>query len=407
MKQVSNAYKSSMKAMLRNRSYVKISFSNIDTSAATDGSWVSNGAQSYSEFDTVDYNYDYQASYAALELNRWALDGNTVIVPASGTMYDGFISSIMSNADGGFTTAAVITREFSVPHTFPGLTLTFDTRYKEWPVSVTVDFYLNGEVLESTTAPVTSETVQINTRAASCDKIVITFGNTLPYRRPRLEDVLYGVQKVFTNTNIISTRQSHDVDPLSRRLPQETMQFVILDYEHNYDPDNPSGIYQYVDKNSPVSIQFGYELPNGKIEWLKPDKYVLNSKPKASKNQATFSGTGLIGSLSGTFYKSKLGSKNFYDMAEEVLLDAGLTLSEQGTNPWVIDESLKQMSEDLVRLKEANDDCDRAREELSAKVKHMNAILTGVKEAFADKKRVIKTNYPQEEWLNYGVQDKR
>ena len=343
MKQVSNAYKSSMKAMLRNRSYVKIAFSNIDTSAATDGSWVSNGAQSYSEFDTVDYNYDYQASYAALELNRWALDGNTVIVPASGTMYDGFISSIMSNADGGFTTAAVITREFSVPHTFPGLTLTFDTRYKEWPVSVTVDFYLNGEVLESTTAPVTSETVQINTRAASCDKIVITFGNTLPYRRPRLEDVLYGVQKVFTNTNIISTRQSHDVDPLSRRLPQETMQFVILDYEHNYDPDNPSGIYQYVDKNSPVSIQFGYELPNGKIEWLKPDKYVLNSKPKASKNQATFSGTGLIGSLSGTFYKSKLGSKNFYDMAEEVLLDAGLTLSEQGANPWVIDESLKQM----------------------------------------------------------------
>ena len=45
MKQVSNAYKSSMKAMLRNRSYVKIAFSNVDTSAATDGSWVSNGAQ--------------------------------------------------------------------------------------------------------------------------------------------------------------------------------------------------------------------------------------------------------------------------------------------------------------------------------------------------------------------------
>ena len=343
MKQVSNAYKSSMNSMLRNRSYVKIAFSNIDTSAATDGSWVSNGAQSYSEFDTVDYDYDYQAPYATLELNRWALDGNAVIIPASGTIYDGFVSSIMSDAYGGFTTAAVITREFSVPHTFPGLTLTFDTRYKEWPVSVTVDFYLNGEVLESTTAPVTSETVQINTRAASCDKIVITFGNTLPYRRPRLENVLYGVQKVFTNENIISTRQSHDVDPLSRRLPQETMQFVILDYEHNYDPDNPSGIYQYVDKNSPVSIQFGYELPDGKVEWLKPDKYVLNSKPKASKNQATFSGTGLIGSLSGTFYKSKLGSKNFYDMAEEVLLDADLTPTERGTNPWVIDESLKQM----------------------------------------------------------------
>lgn len=357
MKQVSNAYKSSMKSMLRNRSYVKIAFFNVDTSAATDGNWVSNGAQSYSEFDTVDYNYDYQVSYAALELNRWALDGNTVIVPASGTMYDGFVSSIMSNADGGFTTAAVVTREFSVPHTFPGLTLTFDTRYKEWPVSVTVDFSLSGEVLESTVVPVASETVQISTKVASCDQIVITFGNTLPYRRPRLEDVLYGVQKEFTNKDIISTRQSHDVDPLSRRLPQETMQFVILDYEHNYDPDNPSGIYQYVDKHSPVSIQFGYELPNGKVEWTKPDKYVLNGKPKSVKNQATFSGTGLIGSLTGTFYKSKLGSKNFYDMAEEVLLDAGLTLTEQGTNPWVIDESLKQMFTTAALPLESHTNC--------------------------------------------------
>lgn len=30
-------------------------------------------------------------------------------------------------------------------------------------------------------------------------------------------------------------------------------------------------------------------------------------------------------------------------MAEEVLLDADLTLTEQGTHPWEIDESLKQM----------------------------------------------------------------
>ena len=47
------------------------------------------------------------------------------------------------------------------------------------------------------------------------------------------------------------------------------------------------------------------------------------------------------------------------------------------------------------------------REELSQKVKHMNEILTSVKEAFAEKKRIIKTNYPQEHWIKYGVQDKR
>lgn len=343
MKSVSDAYKSSMKARLRNNSYVKIAFYNVDPAAALDGSWESNGAVSYSEVETLDYEYDYSETYATLELNRWALNGEEVILPASGAKPDGFISSFISGADGTFTSPATLTREFSVARVIPGLTLTFDTRCGEWPVTVTADFYLNGSVIKSATVAVTSETAEIDTQVDACDKIVITFGDTLPYRRPRLEEVLYGLVKRFTNRDLVSTKQSHDVDPLTRRLPKETMQFVVLDYKHDYDPDNPSGIYKYIDTHSPVSIRFGYTLPSGKVEWLKADRYVLNGKPKVVRNQATFTGTGLIGSLSDTFYKSKLGSKNLYDMAEEILLDANLTLTSQGTHPWVIDESLKQM----------------------------------------------------------------
>lgn len=343
MKSVSNAYKASMKAMLRNRSYVRITFGNVDTTAATDGEWESNGAASISEFETVDYAYQYGDTYAALELNRWALDGKTLIVPTREDVQDGFISSLMSDGEGNFSTPPVITREFSLKHIFPGLTLTFDTRQQEWPLEVTADFYLNGAVVDTQTVSITSVQTTISTSATEVDKVTITFDRCLPYRRPRLENVLYGLNVQFVNKDIVSTQQKHDVDPLSRRLPTETMQFTILDYEHKYDPDNPAGIYAYVDKNSPIEIQFGYELPDGSVEWIKPDNYVLNAKPSAQNNQATFNGTGLIGSLTGTFYKSKLGSKSLYDMAEEVLLDAGLTLTEQGTNPWEIDEALKDM----------------------------------------------------------------
>lgn len=343
MKSVSNAYKASMKAMLRNRSYVRITFGNVDTTAATDGEWESNGAASISEFETVDYAYQYGDTYAALELNRWALNGKTLIVPTGEDVQDGFISSLMSDGEGNFSTPPVITREFSLKHIFPGLTLTFDTRQQEWPLEVTADFYLNGEVVDTQTVSITSVQTTISTTATEVDKVTITFDRCLPYRRPRLENVLYGLNVQFVNKDIVSTQQKHDVDPLSRRLPTETMQFTILDYEHKYDPDNPAGIYAYVDKNSPIEIQFGYELPDGSVEWLKPDNYVLNAKPSAQNNQATFNGTGLIGSLTGTFYKSKLGSKSLYNMAEEVLLDAGLTLTEQGTNPWEIDEALKDM----------------------------------------------------------------
>ena len=343
MKSVSNAYKASMKAMLRNRSYVRITFGNVDTTAATDGEWESNGAASISEFETVDYAYQYGDTYAALELNRWALDGKTLIVPTGEDVQDGFISSLMSDAEGNFSTPPVITREFSLKHIFPGLTLTFDTRQQEWPLEVTADFYLNGEVVDTQTVSITSVQTTVTTTATEIDKVTITFDRCLPYRRPRLENVLYGLNVQFVNKDIVSTQQKHDVDPLSRRLPTETMQFTILDYEHKYDPDNPAGIYAYVNKNSPIEIQFGYELPDGSVEWLKPDNYVLNAKPSAQNNQATFNGTGLIGSLTGTFYKSKLGSKSLYDMAQEVLLDAGLTLTEQGENPWEIDNALKDM----------------------------------------------------------------
>ena len=343
MKSVSNAYKASMKAMLRNRSYVRITFGNVDTTAATDGEWESNGAASISEFETVDYAYQYGDTYVSLELNRWALDGKSLLVPTGEDVQDGFISSLMSDAEGNFTTPPVITREFSLKHIFPGLTLTFDTRQQEWPLEVTADFYLNGEVVDTQTVSITSVQTTITTTATEIDKVTITFDRCLPYRRPRLENVLYGLNVQFVNKDIVSTQQKHDVDPLSRRLPTETMQFTILDYEHKYDPDNPASIYAYVDKNSPIEIQFGYELPDGSVEWLKPDNYVLNAKPSAQNNQATFNGTGLIGSLTGTFYKSKLGSKSLYNMAEEVLLDAGLTLTEQGTNPWEIDEALKDM----------------------------------------------------------------
>lgn len=343
MKSVSNAYKASMKAMLRNRSYVRITFGNVDTTAATDGEWESNGAASISEFETVDYAYQYGDTYVSLELNRWALDGKSLLVPTGEDVQDGFISSLMSDAEGNFTTPPVITREFSLKHIFPGLTLTFDTRQQEWPLEVTADFYLNGAIVDTQTVSITSVQTTISTTATEVDKVTITFDRCLPYRRPRLENVLYGLNVQFVNKDIVSTQQKHDVDPLSRRLPTETMQFTILDYEHKYDPDNPAGIYAYVDKNSPIEIQFGYELPDGSVEWLKPDNYVLNAKPSAQNNQATFNGTGLIGSLTGTFYKSKLGSKSLYDMAQEVLLDAGLTLTEQGENPWEIDDALKDM----------------------------------------------------------------
>jgi len=68
---------------------------------------------------------------------------------------------------------------------------------------------------------------------------------------------------------------------------------------------------------------------------------------------------------------------------------------------------LDQMENELQALKAANEDCDAFRAQLSAKVKNVNSILDSVKAKYADKKKTIKEAYPQEQWLRYGVIDKR
>lgn len=68
---------------------------------------------------------------------------------------------------------------------------------------------------------------------------------------------------------------------------------------------------------------------------------------------------------------------------------------------------LAEMDSSLQQLSDISNECDAIRSELSKKVQCMKEQLTTVKQQFADKKGVIKSNYPQEVWMKYGVTDKR
>lgn len=73
----------------------------------------------------------------------------------------------------------------------------------------------------------------------------------------------------------------------------------------------------------------------------------------------------------------------------------------------ISEDDLRRMEKDLDELAKINEECDAIRADLSQKVKHMNGILADVKRSYVDKKKVIKVNFLQEEWMKYGVQDKR
>lgn len=353
MKPVSAAYRQSMQQTMRNRSYIRVTVFIENPTAAHDGQWTDNGAELYSSYDTLDFFFNYNdPTYATLELNRWALDGSQAILPAAkpadGYTEQGFVSNKISGGDGTFTAPAVLHRKFSVDHALHGLTLTFDSRCNTWPLEIMVRFMLAGEVVDIQTLQIKDVTAAITTEVDYIDELEITFTRCLPFHRPRVEYVLHGLQTVYTGDTVSSVTQKHDVDPLSRRLPAETAQVRLLDYNGDYDPDNPKGIFRYIEEDARLRIQHGYTVKANTVEWLRPDEYLSDGKPSTANHIATFTATGIISSLSDTFYKSRPGRKSLYDMAEEVLLDAGLTPTAAGGNPWKIDESLKEMFTDAM-----------------------------------------------------------
>ncbi len=70
-------------------------------------------------------------------------------------------------------------------------------------------------------------------------------------------------------------------------------------------------------------------------------------------------------------------------------------------------QEINNMEQALQQLEESNEEVDRLRAELTPKVKRMNDILDKVKAVYADSKKNLKSYYPQERWIEYGIPDKR
>ena len=347
MKEVTEAYKESMASTLRNRSYALITFENINSRVYTEGHYAYyETVTDFSELETLWYDYAYPGTVATLEHNRWALDGSNYVLPDEDTIVrDGVLWEDTSDLRGDFSHAPGISYNFTKPADILGFTFKFDPQTGEYPKTVQIKIkYEDPDATETITVSPTSPTVEVEVKKIAVKGFsILFFSMGINYRRARLKTVYCGMVDVYGNDEIVSITQKHDIDPLSRRLPQENLSFTILDYEQHFNPENDEGFYDMTNGAAPVVAEFGYELDDGTIEWLKSDRYVLSGKPVIDNYQVTFNAQGLIGSMSDVYYKSQLGEKSFYNMALAVLQDANLRPTPTGNDPWDIDESLQSL----------------------------------------------------------------
>ncbi len=352
MQSVSKDYIKQSNRTLRNPTHVRVSFGIIDPQAVEASTIDDNGAMAYSEADLIELEqYKVGNRYGRLYDNGFVLDGNLKCVPSSDYEYQGYVSSMLSSEDKSFAITPTLTVDFDEYVTFAGLTIHFDKNMNNYATNMSVDVYANNELIGTETIQNDSSTLIYENTIPSADytnKIVIKFNETkFPHRDISIDRMLFGIIAVFTDDMLSEASFVRDVDLVNSKLPTENFKFTIIDKDRDYDPENPNGMWKYLEEEQSVLAEMGYELDDGSIEWVQLCEYFTTGETSISSDTiplVTFESTSILGYLTDDYIGGKYRSDgiNLYDLAVEIMSSLRLPLNADGSYKWKFDE--EQMS---------------------------------------------------------------
>lgn len=353
MYNTSEAYKEQIRNPVRDYSYMRIQFKLTDPDADTDAEVHDNGGTPWSKTPSVIDAPAVSERYVSLEQNRWLLNGGMRMVPDKGPYkYQAFVGNKMSGDDGYLEEPTTITIDFDEDaYSFRGFTIVFDTIGNDYPAEFCVQGSLSGTLvyeknfIAEAVECVVAEPVPGEDRFL--DRLVFSFKSTaLPYRRVRIEELILGLRKAFDENSIVSAEWRRTNDLMNTVLPDESMSYTFYDPEREYNPDNPEGIWAYVETGQQVSFQYGYQLEDGTVEWIPGSTYYIDGSPTAENgsmlSKVTFNTVSRLQGLTDIYDEgiySEMGV-SLYDLAETVLRWAGV-VDGYGNPLYVLDESLK------------------------------------------------------------------
>lgn len=358
MQPVSSAYRREQKKAMAAPARVRIRFVAGGPDAA--GESGDTGHTAWSRLDTLSLaEVPADAAYATLEPGRMRADGRLRALPDDAAAYgnEGFVSDALSGGDGTFAAAPALWFRFGAPQDAPGLTLTFDEAAGEWPAEVRV------AVLDGADSPLLDEAffpegpvLDIRRPLAGFRQVRVTFLRCVPRRRARLSRISFGTEVTLEGAGLSSVRQVLEVDPIGRRLPENSLAFSAVSVNEfapaggpSYDPDDPDGLWEYLDKDRPVELRWGQELTDEDgqtaVEWLAGGHYYLTGRPKVQGLLARFAARDLLGTLEKPFEKGVYApaGRSLYDLALDVLTDEDLPAVLRLTRPWRLWEGLRDI----------------------------------------------------------------
>lgn len=333
-----------LKKPKRNLGFLKVKFNIVDPETNPDLS--SNSEEIFSDLDNIkEATIPQSKNYATLEKNFWLLNDSQPIY-GSEELEQTYVSSYMSDKNCLFSDKACITLTSSVYLTTLGLTMVFDSIDKNYAKKLKVKAYRDSTMIMDKDYTLSSYSDRLifadNEELVRWNKIEIYFiESSLPYRRIRVNQLLFGIMETYTDENLISAESKEKTTMINSELPTHTFKFTIDNMNKLFNPDNPQGWYRYILQQQPISYEWGYQLDDGTIEWILGGKMLLTGSVEVGENQVSFSTTSLINYLTKVYKKGVYNSsgRSLYDLAVDVLEDSDIDSSQY--NLWSGLKSIK------------------------------------------------------------------
>lgn len=333
-----------LKKPKRNLGFLKVKFNIVDPETNPDLS--SNSEEIFSDLDNIkETTIPQTKNYATLEKNFWLLNDSQPIY-GSEEIEQTYVSSYMSDKNCLFSDKACITLTSSVYLTTLGLTMVFDSIDKNYAKKLKVKAYRDSTMIMDKDYTLSSYSDRLifadNEELVRWNKIEIYFiESSLPYRRIRVNQLLFGIMETYTDENLISAESKEKTTMINSELPTHTFKFTIDNMNKLFNPDNPQGWYRYILQQQPISYEWGYQLDDGTIEWILGGKMLLTGSVEVGENQVSFSTTSLINYLTKVYKKGVYNSsgRSLYDLAVDVLEDSNIDSSQY--NLWSGLKSIK------------------------------------------------------------------
>lgn len=333
MQNASKAYKESMKGIGRNRGYILATLGIIN-SKAQDKAEMDDGTEIvyFADPSKPFKGYTVDKVYATAEQDFSKVDGSMYFLPKK--------TSGMPYYNNGIVTldlygAIVISFQGEKGFDIKGLTINFGEYY---PVDFTIETnntknsYKNNDKSVFVTEDVFDE----------ADYFIITAQKMVNNQgRLRINQFSCGIVNTFTNKEVKSYSAKEYVSSLSDSLPSMDMSITVDNQSLYYSPDNPDSAFAFFEIGQEMKVAFGYDVTGeGDIEWLPSNRAYLKTWT-ANDREAKFTATDRFDFISGTYYKGILsqGGISLYDLAEDVLWNAGITDPRE----YFIDPYLKEV----------------------------------------------------------------